>query len=195
MKSIRGREYKSQMLLFGVPLVHIATGRDPATGKKRIAKGVIAVGNIAVGFLAIGGVAVGGLTIGGVSLGLISLGGLSIGALVALGGCALGGGLSAGGFAVSAIAAGGMAVGYFAIGGGAAGMHTVSAMGVDPVAKQLLQPWLLPWNEQGPLLAIFCPTASLITSLILLIVFLVRSSGPAEEHLSYFVPPHERKVT
>lgn len=194
MKAHSSGEYRSQATIFGLPLVHVATGRDPATGRKRVAKGIIAVGNIAVGFLAIGGVAVGGITVGGVSLGVLSLGGLSIGVLLALGGCALSAGLSAGGLAVSAIAFGGMAVGYFAIGGGVAGMHTQSSAGADPAVTQLLTPSSLSWREAGPLLAIFCPAASLILPLILLIVVSTRTSPPTEPDLSNFGSAGERKI-
>lgn len=191
MRALHGREYKSQTMLFGLPLIHVATGIDPQTGKTRIAKGIIAFGNIAFGVIAFGSVAVGGIAFGGVSLGLLSLGGLSIGALLAIGGCALGGGWSFGGLAVSTVAVGGMAVGYFAIGGGVAGMHTLSGLGVDPEVAKLLSPWTMNGTQWRSMLAIFCPTASLISSIMLLILFLIRTRTPPETPLSY----HERKPT
>jgi len=58
-----GYEYRSQASLFGLPLVHIASGVDPSTGRPRVAKGIIAIGNIAVGGLAIGGASFGVVSI------------------------------------------------------------------------------------------------------------------------------------
>src|SRR5579872_2370467 len=75
-----GYEYKSAASFGGWPLVHIASGIDPATMQPRIARGIVAVGNVAVGVLAIGGFACGLFTVGGASFGL----------LMAVGGAALG---------------------------------------------------------------------------------------------------------
>ena len=74
-----GFEYRTIQTIGGWPLVHIATGIDGVTGRKRIAKGIIAIGDVAVG----------GLAVGGVSLGVFSLGGMAVG-YAALGGCAVG---------------------------------------------------------------------------------------------------------
>ncbi len=49
----RGVDYRSQATLFGLPLVHVATGHDPATGRKRIARGFIAIGDMAQLFAAL----------------------------------------------------------------------------------------------------------------------------------------------
>ncbi|HTH48536.1 MAG TPA: serine/threonine-protein kinase [Candidatus Limnocylindria bacterium] len=123
-------EYRSPRILFGRPLVHIAFGRDPATGQALVARGIIAIGQKAVGvvamggyargLLAIGGVAIGGVAFGGLALGffaiaglalgLVSVGGLSIGLLLALGGGALGL-YAGGGLAIGKVAAGGLAIG------------------------------------------------------------------------------------
>ena len=187
-----GREYRSTTTLFGLPLVHVATGIDPTTGGLRIAKGIIAVGHVAVGMIAVGGVAVGGVTLGGVSLGILSLGGLSVGALLAIGGCALGGGLSFGGLAVSTIAVGGMAVGYYAIGGGTAGVHTLSPAHVDPEVEKLLTPWAMDWAQAGPLLALFLPVSCLILSGIVAISFFTKSGAPPEAAAPDFGSPLER---
>lgn len=123
-------EYKSRIRLFGLPLVHIISGPaiDPATGKFRIAKGVIAVGGVAVGIVAIGGAAIGFLALGGLSLGL----------LLAMGGAAIGIGASVGGLAIGSVAIGGFAVGYYALGGGALGIH---AFGGNTPVEQLPE-WL-----------------------------------------------------
>jgi hypothetical protein len=118
-------EYKSKMQLFGLPLVHIVYGSamDPATGKLRVAKGIIAIGGIAVGILALGGAA----------FGLVAVGGLAVGLLAALGGAAIGTGISIGGLAVGFVAFGGCAIGYYAVGGGAFGVHAIG--GNTPVEQ------------------------------------------------------------
>src|SRR5262249_18791217 len=64
MQQMFGKEYKSKTTIFGIPLLHVAFGIDPKTGKKRVAKGIIAVGDIAIGCFASGGVAMGGVTLG-----------------------------------------------------------------------------------------------------------------------------------
>ena len=142
-----GYEYRSEQTLWGWPLVHVATGYDPLTGRKRIAKGIIAVGDVAVGGLAVGGVAFGGITLGGCSIGLLSLGGLAIGVLLALGGCAIGA-VALGGGAVGLVAIGGGAFGYFALGGGAGGVHVLDAMTRDPEAVEFFTEWLGEWVER-----------------------------------------------
>src|SRR5262249_58430228 len=83
---IFGKEFKSKTTIAGIPLVHIAYGINPATGKKRVAKGVIAIGDVAVGGLAFGGVACGGLAFGGVAAGLMSIGGVGVLVFLAGGG-------------------------------------------------------------------------------------------------------------
>ena len=126
-----GFEYRSAATIGGLPLLHVATGFDPASGRKRVARGVIAVGDIAIG----------GLALGGISIGLVSLGGLGIG-VIALGGGAIGAGLAIGGAAIGAVAIGGGAIGYYAVGGAALGAHTVSATGADPQAQAFFERWL-----------------------------------------------------
>jgi hypothetical protein len=133
-----GYEYRSQATLGGLPLVHVAMGLDPATGRKRIAKGIIAIGDVAVGVLALGGVAFGGIAVGGCAIGLLALGGGAIGLLLALGGGAIG-----------YIALGGGAIGYYALGGGAFGPHALSGGNwQDPEAIAFFKRWLGSWVEQ-----------------------------------------------
>jgi hypothetical protein len=144
-------EFKSKAHLFGWPLVHIAFGKDPQTGKFLQARGIIAIGTIAYGVIAIGNFAVGGvaiggagaigglalggggaigsLAIGGMAFGMFSFGGLAIGLLSAVGGVALGLGYSYGGLAVGAIANGGVALGWYADAGHgtAYGMHALGS--------------------------------------------------------------------
>ncbi len=90
-----GIEYRSSASTFGFPFLHIATGRDPASGRPRVARGVIALGGIAHVVVAIGTVAVGLVSCGLVSIGGIVVGGLAFGwvveAIVALGSVRAGG--------------------------------------------------------------------------------------------------------
>ena len=124
-------EYKSEMELFGVPLIHIAQGIDPKTGAPRVAKGIIAIGNIAFGVFALGGFSFGGIAIGGISIGLLALGGIALGGFV-LGGMALGFFFALGGLAVSA---------NYAIGGLALAPHFIGGNGVDSEFILLLEQW------------------------------------------------------
>lgn len=147
LKRLFGKEYRSPRTVWGLPLVHVATGYDTKTGRKRIAKGIIAIGDIAMGGLALGGLAFGGIAVGGVGLGLISLGGLAIGLLLALGGGALGT-IALGGGAIGLVAVGGGAVGYFALGGQAHGVHVLDAVTSDRAALDFFSQWLGSWVEQ-----------------------------------------------
>ena len=122
-------EYKSEAELFGLPLIHIANGIDPKTGRMRVAKGILAIGNIAIGVIALGGLAVGGITIGGGSIGLFALGGFALGG-VTLGGLSIGILMAFGGLAVS--------LGY-AIGGLALARHFIGGNGSDPEFIQLIE--------------------------------------------------------
>src|SRR4029077_11640117 len=63
-------EYRSRLKVFGLPLVHVAMGIDPSSGRRPTAVGIIAVGQVAVGVVAIGQVAVGGISLGQASIGL-----------------------------------------------------------------------------------------------------------------------------
>ena len=136
-----GFEYRSKAEIFGWPLLHVVSGPDPQTGRKRIAKGVIAVGDIAIGGLAFGGVACGIFAFGGASVGLFAFGGAALGLLLAMGGAAIGTGLSIGGLAVGMIAMGGIAVGGFGYGGVAFAGRAISARTMDQDAVRLFLPW------------------------------------------------------
>jgi hypothetical protein len=126
-----GYEYRSALEWFGWPLVHVAYGIDPRTGRQRVAKGVIAVGNVAIGGLAIGSVALGGVAVGGVALGVFALAGMAVGG-VALGGMAVALYLAAGGMAISAL---------YAAGGLALAPHAIDSLRVDPEFMRLLKTW------------------------------------------------------
>lgn len=149
-------EYKSRRTLWGLPLLHVVHGRDPATGKRRqahgffafgdLAKGVFAFGGIARGFFACGGLAVGVVSFGGLSTGLISIGGLAVALLLAVGGVAVGA-LAMGGVALGWMACGGVAVGVYAHGGVAAGNHGMGGVvGAGTVVKSISElPPALQW--------------------------------------------------
>ncbi len=47
-----GIDWKTRAGIFGFPLIHIAFGRD-ASGKRRVAKGIIAIGQFAVGLISV----------------------------------------------------------------------------------------------------------------------------------------------
>jgi serine/threonine protein kinase len=75
----KGRDWRTQAEIFGLPLIHRASGVDPETGVQRVAKGVIAVGEVALGVVAIGRQAAGVVAVGVVSAGLVSAGALTFG--------------------------------------------------------------------------------------------------------------------
>ena len=127
-----GYEYRSKIEFLGLPLVHVAQGIDPQTGRPRVARGIIALGNIAIGVLAIGGISVGGIALGGLGLGVLAVGGIAGGG-IAFGGVAAALYLAVGGLAVSAT---------YAIGGMAIAPHTLGSNGVDPVLLEKLRHWL-----------------------------------------------------
>jgi tRNA A-37 threonylcarbamoyl transferase component Bud32 len=135
-----GLDYRSEKTIFGLPLLHVATGLDPVTGKKRIAKGVFAIGDIAQGVVAFGGIAMGGISFGGLSLGIFAFGGCALG-LISFGGLAIALILALGGGAIAPIALGGGAIGYFAFGGGCLGMHIFDSQTIDPIAERFFQSW------------------------------------------------------
>lgn len=149
-------EYKSRRTLWGLPLLHVVHGRDPATGKRRqahgffafgeLARGVFAFGGIARGFFACGGLAVGVVSFGGLSTGLISIGGLAVGLLFGVGGVAAGA-LAMGGVALGWMASGGVAVGVAAHGGVASGMKGMGGVvGAGEVVKNIADlPPILQW--------------------------------------------------
>src|SRR4051812_3478308 len=70
MRRMFGFEYKTKATLFGLPLMHVAMGLDPATGRRRVAKGIIAIGDMAKGVIAMGGMAIGVFPMGGLAIGL-----------------------------------------------------------------------------------------------------------------------------
>ena len=79
-KKPKWKNQRSETDFFGFPLYHKAWGKDPSTGKERIASGVIAMGNVAVGVFALGRwMAVGVVAISPLSVGLWTVGLVAIG--------------------------------------------------------------------------------------------------------------------
>lgn len=170
MRRSFGVEYKSSAAIFGVPLIHVAFGTDPTTGKHRIAKGIIAVGDIAIGVIATGGIAMGGFTFGGLTAGVVSVGGLAFGLLLAIGGCVLGG-IAIGGFAAGGIAVGGIGVGYYAAGGAGLARFGLFASRHDPEALALFGAVIDNWRRWVTILAIAVPVIGSAFSAFVWLVF------------------------
>ncbi len=121
-----GYEYKSKQTWFGLPLLHVANGVDPQTGRARHACGIVAVGGVATGWLAIGGRAYGSIAFGGIACGGLAIGGIAAG-VVSFGGLTLALLLAFGGLAIAPIAIGGLTAGYMAVGGQAYGVNVFDA--------------------------------------------------------------------
>ena len=140
MRHMMGVEYRSKRTVFGWPLLHVAYGMDPRTGKKRVARGIVAVGDSAVGLIAFGGVARGGFAFGGLAIGVVAFGGFAAG-LFSLGGFAIGLLIAYGGFAFGGVAFGGCAIGYLAMGGAAFGIHHAGGNGHDAIGARAMKDW------------------------------------------------------
>lgn len=161
-----GYEYRSSTTLFGWPLVHVATGLDPRTGQRRIARGIIAIGDVAVGGVAMGGAAFGVFAMGGGAVGVVAFGGGACG-LLAAGGLAVGLLAAFGGLALAPIALGGQAIGYLACGGQGIGAHVLDAARQDPVAVKFFKlplPLLMKYGQAifGVVLALSLPISIVV---------------------------------
>ncbi len=149
-------EYRSKTTLFGWPLLHVASGVDPSTGRKRTAKGIIAVGCHPWGVIAFGDVAVGVIACGIFGYGLISISVVAVG-VVACGSVAAALMLAMGGVAVAPVAMGGLTFGWFASGAMAWGKHALTPTAYDPVAKEFFNPrvWkLVGWVFRALIVAV-----------------------------------------
>ena len=133
-------EYRSKAALFGLPLLHVAIGVNPATGRKRSAKGIIALGTAPRGVIAFGDVAVGVVACGIFGFGLISISVVAVG-VVAVGSVAVGLLLAMGGAALAPVAIGGAAFGYYANGALVWGKHAFGpGVAYDPLADKFFNP-------------------------------------------------------
>lgn len=120
----RGYEWKSGAEVWGLPLIHIAIGRDKKTGKLLVAKGIIAIGQFGIGLITIAQFGIGFLFgIGQFMLGFISLGQFAIGGYFGLGQ-----------FATGIIAIGQMAFGYYVRAQMGLGAHVWSSFIKDSLA-------------------------------------------------------------
>ena len=129
-------EFSSHQRVLGMPLVHIAWGRNPVTGKLAVARGFIAVGQVAIGAISIGQLSVGFLSIGQLSVGLwAALGQGAIGVL-AIGQLAVGLRAAIGMLAVAFHAVGMITAGGTCVGGPSACTHAWNMERRDPVAVQ-----------------------------------------------------------
>ena len=85
-----GFEWKTKAAVFGIPLVHVAFGRD-CRGRRKVAKGVIAVGEIAFGLITVAQFGVGILFgLGQFVCGLIVVGQIALGIIAGMGQVAVG---------------------------------------------------------------------------------------------------------
>jgi hypothetical protein len=79
-----GFEWQSRVTVLGMPLVHVAFGRD-AAGRARIARGVVAIGQVAFGFLAVAQFGLGVLTVAQFGLGVLTVAQFGVGLVFGLG--------------------------------------------------------------------------------------------------------------
>lgn len=142
-------EFTSNARVFGMPFFHYTCGKNPETGRRVVARGVIAVGRVACGVLAIGQA----------SFGLIAIGQLAVGVALGFGQFAAGT-LAVGQVAIAAlIGLGQLATGYVAIGQIAIGKYALGQIGIgqyvwsvkykNPAAMEFFRKlpglrWLLP---------------------------------------------------
>ena len=120
----RGFEWKSQAEIWGVPLIHIAIGRNRKTGKLLVAKGIIAIGQFGIGLI----------TIAQFGIGLLfGLGQFMI-SFISIGQFALGGYFGLGQFATGITAIGQMAFGFYVRAQMGVGKHVWSSFIKDTMA-------------------------------------------------------------
>jgi len=132
-------EFTSHKSMFGIPLVHYTFGRNPETGRRVIAKGVIAVGRFACGIVAIGHASFGLLAIGQLAIGIVfELGQLSTG-LAAIGQAAIAVLFGLGQLATGYIAIGQFGLGKYVLAQGGFGEFVWSAKRADPEAIEFFK--------------------------------------------------------
>lgn len=115
------RERKSEKLVFGMPLYHVARNAGGFFAVGVNAKGVIAIGMKARGILSLGVLSLGIFSYGLLSLGIASIGVFSLGLLSA--GSISAGLISAGAISFGIVSFGAIAVGDFAVGALAIGRY------------------------------------------------------------------------
>lgn len=81
-----GYEWKSSTTILGWPLVHVAIGWDPETGRLMVARGIIAIGQFGIGLFTIAQFGIGLLLgVGQFIAGTFVVGQFALGILYALG--------------------------------------------------------------------------------------------------------------
>jgi hypothetical protein len=110
---VEGQDRRSAAEILGWPLWHVATGRDPLTGRWRTARGWYARGQRAIGLVAVGQVARGWLAVGQLAFGLLALGQCALGVIAAIGQAAVGGLFTIGQLAVGLLGIGQIALALF----------------------------------------------------------------------------------
>jgi RNA polymerase sigma factor (sigma-70 family) len=122
-------EYRSPLVILGLPLVHIRIGGSNEPVKAWFAAGGFAVG----GLFAFGGLAIAPICVGGLALGLLPWGGMAVG-VIAMGGLAAGGWVF-GGVAVGWEAYGACAIAWKASVGAAALAHDFALGSIAQAAQ------------------------------------------------------------
>jgi hypothetical protein len=135
-------EFVSHQWLLGVPLVHFTRGKNPETGKRVVATGIIAVGRMARGVVAIGQASIGVIAIGQLAIGLLfGLGQASTG-MLAIGQLAVGAAIGLGQFATGTMAVGQLAFGRYVLAQFGIGEYVWDMRQASPIAKQFFQAFL-----------------------------------------------------
>ena len=175
-----GRHFRSEVTLFGLPLLDVAFGAAPDQ-PFATARGVFAFGDKARGVVAVGRKsAFGVVAIGGVARGIFAIGGLSIGVVSSWGGISIGA-LSAGGLAIGALVFGAIGIGIATTGAIAIGLFTRAALSFGlNAAEATLGPagpafQSLAWffGAPGNLWAYFLQPNAIVAGLPLLVAALV----------------------
>ena len=139
-------EFRSDATFMGLPLIHYTFGRNPETGRRVVAKGVIAVGRFACGIVAIGHVSLGLIAVGQLAIGILfGLAQLATG-LAAVGQGAIGLYFGLGQFATGQIAIGQFAIGTYVLAQGGLGKHVLSMARRDEQAIEFFRAFFLTRN-------------------------------------------------
>ena len=132
-------EFKSHTTLLGLPLVHYTCGRNPETGRRITAKGIIAIGRFACGFIAIGHASFGLLAIGQLAIGLVfGLGQVATG-LAAIGQVAIAAYLGLGQVVTGYIAIGQFGIGRYVLAQAGLGEFVWCTKRADPQAIEFFK--------------------------------------------------------
>lgn len=127
-------EFRSHASIGGLPLIHYTRGRNPETGRRVVAKGVLAVGRLALGVVAIGHASAGVVAVGQASAGLLLGLGQGTAGLLALGQIALGLELGIGQIATGETAVAQLGIGHYVLAQVGWGEHLWTPERADPEA-------------------------------------------------------------